>query len=87
MANPTVEDYCRKWLLMKSAVVRPNTLKRYETSIQNYIIKPIGYYCMDEVSADDLKMLMLPLAQKSSGFVNEVTMLIKNIFLSAARVK
>ena len=85
MANPTVEDYCRKWLLMKSAVVRPNTLKRYETSIQNYIIKPIGYYCMDEVSADDLKMLMLPLAQKSSGFVNEVTMLIKNIFLSATR--
>ena len=39
---PTVAEYSQKWLRMKSAVVRPNTLKRYEASVRNYIINPIG---------------------------------------------
>ena len=41
-AYPTVAEYSQKWLRMKSAVVRPNTLKRYEASVRNYIINPIG---------------------------------------------
>lgn len=86
-AYPTVAEYSQKWLHMKSAVIRPNTLKRYEASVRNYIIKPIGNYYMAEVTADDLKLLMVPLAQKSVGFINEVTMLIKNIFLSAFQSK
>lgn len=84
---PTVAEYSQKWLRMKSAVIRPNTLNRYEASVRNYIIKPIGNYYMAEVTADDLKLLMVPLAQKSVGFINEVTMLIKNIFLSAFQNK
>ena len=38
--NPTVADYCEKWLLMKSATVSASTLKGYASKINNYIVKP-----------------------------------------------
>lgn len=39
--NPTVAEYCQKWLLMQSAKVTPATLKGYESKIRNYIVKPL----------------------------------------------
>lgn len=40
--NPTVAEYCEKWLLMQSAKVSPATLRGYSNSMRNYIIKPLG---------------------------------------------
>lgn len=82
-ANPTVKEYCEKWLLMKSATVQPQTLRGYEKNLKKYVIEPIGDMYMDEVTLDDLKVLMVPVSKKSSGVYNTVNMLVKCIFYSA----
>lgn len=40
--NPTVADYCEKWLTMQSAKVSAGTIKGYARSINKYIVKPLG---------------------------------------------
>lgn len=81
--NPTVKEYCEKWLLMKSATVSPQTLRGYELSLRKYVIEPIGDMYMDEVTLDDLKVLMVPVSKMSSGVYSKINMLIKCIFDSA----
>lgn len=81
--NPTVEEYCEKWLKMKSATVSPQTLRGYELLLRKYVIKPIGEMYMDEVTLDDLKVLMVPVSKLSSGVYSKMNMLIKSIFYSA----
>lgn len=81
--NPTVKDYCEKWLMMKSATIKPQTLHGYELSMRKYIIEPIGDMYMDEVTLDDLKLLMVPVSKMSSAVYSTVNMLIKCIFYSA----
>jgi len=85
--NPTVAEYSEKWLAMQSAVVRPNTLKGYRDAIQKHIVSKIGYMYMDEVTADDLKLLMVPVSKCSASLYGTVNMLIKCIFYSAERSK
>lgn len=82
-AHPTVADYCEKWLLMKSATVRPNTINGYRRTIEKYIVKPIGTMYMEEVTADDLKLLMVPFTKKSKAVYENMNMLVKSIFRSA----
>lgn len=65
--NPTVKEYCEKWLLMKSANVRPNTLAGYRRAMEKHIIGPIGDRYIDEITPDDLKMLMVPVSKMSKG--------------------
>ncbi|MBO4897481.1 MAG: site-specific integrase [Clostridia bacterium] len=81
--NPTVKEYCEKWLLMKSATIKPQTLQGYERTMRKYIIEPIGDMYMDEVTLDDLKLLMVPVSKMSSGVYSKVNMLVKCIFYSA----
>lgn len=85
--NPTVEEYCEKWLKMRSGTVRPNTLDGYERAVRKYIVEPIGQMYMDEVTADDLRLLMVPVSKCSSGTYGKMNMLIKNIFNSAEESK
>ena len=61
--NPTVEEYCEKWLLMRSGTVRTNTLEGYARMVNRYIVGPIGQMYMDEVTTDDLRLLMVPLSK------------------------
>ena len=82
-ANPTVGDYCEKWLLMKSATVRPNTLAGYRRIMERHIIAPIGDRYIDEITSDDLKMLMVPVSKMSKGVYGTVNMLLKCVFYSA----
>ena len=84
-ANPTVRDYSEKWLLMKSATVRENTLEGYRRNIEKHILSAIGDKYIDEVTADDLKMLMVPVSKLSSATYASVNMLLKCIFYSAMR--
>ena len=85
--NPTVEEYCEKWLLMRSGTVRTNTLEGYARMVNRYIVGPIGQMYMDEVTTDDLRLLMVPLSKGSSGMYGQLDMLIKNIFNSAEESK
>ncbi len=81
--NPTVKEYCEKWLIMKSATVKPQTLRGYELSLRKYVIEPIGDMYIDEVTLDDLKLLMVPVSKMSSAVYSTVNMLVKCIFYSA----
>ena len=83
--HPTVAEYCEKWLLMQSAKVSSATMKGYTSDMRNYIIKPLGDMYMEEVTADDIRLALVPLTQKSEGLYNTVNMLIKCIFYSAER--
>ena len=40
--NPTVEDYCERWLLMRSATVTQDTLRNYRREMYKYIVEPLG---------------------------------------------
>ena len=81
--NPTVEEYCQKWLHMRSATVRSTTAAGYAKTIQKYIVSQIGTMYMDEVTADDLRLLLVPASKQSASVYSKVNMLIKSIFYSA----
>ena len=73
-ANPTVRDYSEKWLLMKSATIRENTLEGYRKTIEKHILSAIGDKYIDEVTADDLKMLMVPVSKLSSATYSHISL-------------
>lgn len=82
-STPTVEEYCEKWLQMQSAHIRVTTLTDYSSKVKNYIIAPLGHKYMAEVTADDIKMALIPVSKKSSSVYRSVNMLYKSIFNSA----
>lgn len=65
--SPTVKEYCEKWLLMQSANVRATTLIDYTSKVNRHIIKPLGHMRMAEVTADDIKMALIPVSKKSAS--------------------
>jgi Site-specific recombinase XerD len=81
--NPTVAEYSEKWLEMQKAHVRPSTLRGYELAVRKCIIGPLRDLYMSEVTADDIKMAMVPVSKMSEGVYNKVNMLFKSIFYSA----
>ena len=80
---PTVAMYTEKWLAMEAAYVRPSTLKGYRRALTKYLVEPLGEMCMKDVTADDLKLAMVPVSRLSAGTYNTVNMLVKSVFLSA----
>ena len=83
LKSPTVKEYCEKWLQMQSARIRATTLIDYTSKVKSYIIKPLGDKYMADVTADDVKLAMVPVAQKSTSLYRGVNMLYKCIFNSA----
>lgn len=83
--HPTVAEYCEKWLLMQSAKVSSGTLRGYTQTMNNYIVKPLGEMYLSDVTADDIRLAMIPLASKSAGLYSTVNMLLKCVFYSAER--
>ena len=83
--HPTVAEYCEKWLLMQSAKVSAATIKGYRQNMKNYVISSLGDMYMEEVTADDIRLTLVPLSQKSKGLYDTVNMLIKCVFYSAER--
>ena len=81
--NPTVAEYAEKWLLMQSAHISPATLRGYTNAMNTYIVKPLGNMYMSDVTADDVKMAMVPLAKRASKTYATVNMLFKSLFNSA----
>ena len=83
--NPTVAEYCEKWLLMQSAKVSQTTMRGYSACMRNYIIKPLGEMYLSDVTSDDIRLALIPLDTKSAGVYSRVNMLLKCVFYSAER--
>lgn len=81
--NPTVADYCEKWLFMRSGKVSAGTLRGYRHQINQYIVKELGDMYLSDVTADDIRIALLPASKKSSSVYGQVNMLIKSIFYNA----
>lgn len=83
--NPTVAEYCEKWLLMQSAKISPATLRGYTTNMNKYIVDPLGDMYLSDVTADDIRLALIPLTTKSAGLYSTVNMLLKCVFYAAER--
>ena len=81
--TPTVAEYCERWLLMQSARIRNTTLTDYRSKVKNYIVAPLGDMYMSEVTADDVKLALVPVSEKSVSVYRSVHMLFKSIFSAA----
>ena len=81
--NPKVEEYCEKWLEMQASSISPSTLKGYTLAVRKYIEEPLGDLYMTEVTADDLRLAMVPVSKMSVSVYDKVNMLLKSIFYSA----
>ena len=81
--SPTVKEYCEKWLLMQSANVRATTLIDYTSKVNRHIISSLGHMKMAEVTADDIKMALIPVSKKSASVYKSVNIILKCIFNSA----
>ena len=81
--NPTVAEYAEKWLVMQSAHIQPTTLEGYTYAVRKYTIAPLGDMYMSDVTADDIKLAMVPVAKRSEAVYSTVNMLFKSIFYSA----
>ena len=82
-STPTVAEYCERWLEMQSANIRATTLIDYSSKVKNYIVVPLGHKYMADVTADDIKLALVPVSKKSSSVYRSVNMLYKCIFSSA----
>lgn len=68
---------------MQSANVRVTTLGEYRSKVKNYIVAPLGNMYMAEVTADDVKLALVPVSKKSASVYRSVHALYKAIFNSA----
>lgn len=83
--HPTVAEYCEKWLLMQSAKISAATLRGYTINMNKYIVEPLGDMYLSDVTADDIRLALIPLTTKSAGLYSTVNMLLKCVFYSAER--
>ncbi len=67
--NPTVAEYGEQWLLMKSATVSAVTMRGYSYCMRNYIIKPLGDMYMSEVTADDIRLALIPASKNQVTYI------------------
>lgn len=74
-STPTVREYCEKWLLMKSANVRETTMIDYRSKVKNHIIEPLGDMKMGDVTADDIRMAIIPASKLSASVFKSVNVL------------
>ena len=66
-SSPTVKEYCEKWLLLQSAQVRATTLTDYTSKVNRHIIKPLGHMNIADVTADDIRLALVPVSKKSAS--------------------
>ena len=79
----------RLWISsMEDAVIQEGFEKlkpgtSYTLTVRKYIIAPLGEMYLSEVTADDIKLAMVPVSKRSEDVYNKVNMLFKSIFYSA----
>ena len=82
--NPTLSDYADRWMEMHLPNVSPGTATDYRYIIEHFIKSPLGHRRMAEITPDDVKLAVAPLASKSASVSRKTVMLYKRIFESAA---
>ena len=82
--NPTVNEYCEKWLLIQKGRLRTTTYTDYEWKVKKYIQKPLGNKYMTDVTPDDVNLAILPALSMSESVYRSTQMLYKLIFTAAA---
>ena len=60
--TPTVAEYSAKWLLMQSAHIRATTLADYTSKVRRHILPVLGELRMGEVTPEDLRRALEPVA-------------------------
>ena len=86
-SSPTVKEYCEKWLLLQSAQVRATTLTDYTSKVNRHIIKPLGHMNIADVTADDIRLALVPVSKKSASVYKSVNILYKSMFAAAKESK
>lgn len=81
--NPTVNDYCERWLAIQKGRLRTTTYTDYEWKVKKYIQKPLGNKLIVDVTPDDVKLALLPALGMSQSIYRSTQMLYKLIFTSA----
>jgi integrase len=81
--NPTVNEYCEKWLLIQKGRLRTTTYTDYEWKVKKYIQKPLGNKYMTDVTPDDVNLAILPALSMSESVYRSAQMLYKLIFTAA----
>lgn len=83
--SPSLKVYAEKWLTLQSANIRQTTLVDYTSKVNRHIIKPLGDIPIAEITADDIKMALVPVSKKSASVYRSVIILYKSIFSAAKR--
>ena len=86
--SPAAPDSSRVWREVAADAVGKGvcvyTQRLYEGYDKLYHQTP-GEMYMEEVTADDIRLALVPLSKKSEGLYNKVNMLLKCIFYTAER--
>lgn len=53
--------------------------------MNRYIVEPLGHMYLSDVTADDIRVALVPVSKKSAGLYAQINMLVKCIFYSAER--
>lgn len=85
LTNPTVNEYCDQWLSTLKGLCRDTTIADYRWKVKKYIQEPLGEKLMAHVTADDVKLAIVPAQEKSESIYRSVQMLYKRIFAAAAK--
>ena len=75
--NPTVNEYCEKWLLIQKGRLRTTTYTDCEWKVKKYIQKPLGNKYMTDVTPDDVNLAILPALSMSESVYRSTQMLYK----------
>lgn len=76
-SSPTVKEYCEKWLLLQSAQVRATTLTDYTSKVNRHIIKPLGHMNIADVTADDIRLALVPVSKNQRLCTNRLIYFIR----------
>lgn len=76
-SSPTVKEYCEKWLLLQSAQVRATTLTDYTSKVKRHIIKPLGHMNIADVTADDIRLALVPVSKNQHLCTNRLISFIR----------
>ena len=81
--TPTVEQYARLWMQTNCGNITNRTRADYQYIIDSFILPEIGKLQMRCVTADDCKLLLSHISDKSSSVYGKTVMMLKRIFDAA----
>lgn len=81
--TPTVEQYAKLWMQANCGSITKRTRADYQYIIDSFILPEIGKLQMRCVTADDCKLLLSRIADKSSSVYGKTVMMLKRIFDAA----